>query len=148
WYGGTREGARDVAIYWATREAGEGHPWSEPRALVTRENALNETWRYVKKIGNAVMFGDGSSRMFLLYVSIGVGGWSGSSLNAKQSLDGGKTWSASQRLGLSPFYNVSELVKNGPTPLEDGGWAVPIYQELVGKFPEVLWLNPTEGGVK
>jgi predicted neuraminidase len=69
-------------------------------------------------------------------------------LNFKQSFDAGRTWSPSQRLGLSPFFNVSELVKNGPTPLTDGSWAVPIYQEFWGKFPEMLWLRAAPDGAR
>jgi len=37
--------------------------------------------------------------------------------------------------------NLSELVRNRPVPLRDGGWCVPIYQEFLGKFPELLWLG-------
>jgi predicted neuraminidase len=84
----------------------------------------------------------------LVYVSVAVGGWSCSSLNVKQSLDGGQTWTPSQRLGLSPFFNVSELVKNNAQPLTDDGWAVPIYHEAFGKFPEVLWLHPRASRVE
>jgi len=141
WYGGAHEGARDVAVYFATHDPGEGGQWSAPRALVTRKSAARETFRFVKKVGNPVLFGDTNGHLCLLYVSIGFGGWSGSSLNLKQSFDGGKSWSRSQRLGLSPFFNLSELVKNGPVRMADGGWAVPIYQELLGKFPELLWLR-------
>ena len=46
---------------------------------------------------------------------------------------------------MSPFFNVSELVKNNAQPLTDGGWAVPVYHEAFGKFPEVLWLHPARG---
>jgi predicted neuraminidase len=67
-------------------------------------------------------------------------------LNVKTSRDAGQTWGTSQRLTLSPFLNLSELVKNNPAALSDGGWAVPIYQEFLAKFPEILWLNETAGG--
>lgn len=139
WYGGTREGAHDVAIYTATMDRG-ATSWSAPRAVVTRESAQRELDRYVGKVGNAVVFSDGSENIRLLYVAIAAGGWSASALNLKASADGGETWSASRRLHLSPFFNVSELVKNQPVPLQGGGWAVPIYHELLGKFSEVLWL--------
>lgn len=139
WYGGTREGARDVNIYMATLGRGETN-WSAPRSIVTRDSAQRELGRYVKKVGNALLFSDGSERVSLLYVSIALGGWSGSTLNLKTSADGGQTWSPSERLHLSPFFNISELVKNQPAALRDGGWAVPIYHELAGKFSELLWL--------
>jgi predicted neuraminidase len=144
WYGGTREGARDVNIYTAMLHAGATN-WSAPRAVVTRDTAQRELGRYVKKVGNALLFSDGGERVNLLYVSIAFGGWSGSALNLKTSADGGQTWSPSQRLQLSPFLNISELVKNQPAALDDGGWVVPIYHELAGKFSELLWLSGPTG---
>jgi predicted neuraminidase len=146
WYGGTREGHRDVVIYLATRDA-EAGAWSPAVPVVSRESAARELDRYVRKVGNALVFSDGDQRVWLLYVSIAVGGWSGSSLNLKTSADGGQTWTRSERLALSPFFNVSELVKNAPAPLVDGGWCVPIYHELFGKFPELLWL-PRNGSAR
>ena len=148
WYGGSDERARDVAVYFATREAGDAHSWAAPRALVTRQSAAQETYRFVKGVGNAVLFGGTDSHLYLLYVSIAVGGWSGSSLNLKESFDGGQSWTPSRRLGLSPLLNISELAKNGPTRLTDAGWAVPVYQEMVGTFPELLWLHATPGGLR
>lgn len=75
-----------------------------PRSVVTRETAQRELGRYVKKVGNALVFSDDGQRVNLLYVSIALGGWSGSSLNLKTSADGGQTWGLSQRLQLSPFF--------------------------------------------
>jgi predicted neuraminidase len=148
WCGGSREGARDVAVWLATRGPRDNDTWSSPRPVVTRDSAAQETFRSVRKVGNALLVAGQDGRLTLVYVSVRVGGWSGSSLNIKQSLDGGQTWSSSQRLGLSPFFNVSELVKNNAQPLADGGWAVPIYHETFGKFPEVLWLHPGPGRVE
>jgi predicted neuraminidase len=148
WCGGSREGARDVAVWWATRGPLAQDQWTAPRPIVTTESAAQETFRFVRKLGNPLVVAEKGGRLTLLYVSVAVGGWSGSSLNIKQSLDGGETWSPSQRLGLSPFFNVSELVKNNAQPLTDGGWAVPVYHEAFGKFPEVLWLQPGSGRVE
>jgi predicted neuraminidase len=146
WYAGTREGARDVAIYFATRDPGLTNGWSTPRAIITRETAGEETFRYVKKVGNAVLFAGTNGHLHVLFVTTGFGGWSCSALNLKTSTDGGVTWSRTQRLGLSPFLNISELAKNPPVQLADGRFAVPIYHELLGKFTEMLWLRPREEG--
>lgn len=141
WYGGSKEGARDVAIYLTVRDDAQGSHWSSPFAVVFAESAERELQRYVKKVGNPLLFSDGKGQLQLLFVSIAAGGWSGSSLNLKATPDGGKTWSTARRLVLSPFFNVSELVKNAPVPVEGGGWCVPIYHEMIGKFPELLWLD-------
>lgn len=147
WYGGTREGARDVAIFFSVQSRGQDK-WSTPRPILTPESAARDLNRAVRKVGNSLILCDDSGKLWLLYVTINLGGWSGCSLNLTTSVDHGKTWSPSERLTLSPFFNISELVKNGPTPLNDGGWAVPIYHELFGKFPELLWLRGVWGGVQ
>jgi predicted neuraminidase len=107
---------------------------------------MEELRRPIKKVGNAVLFADNAGHLHLIYVSISLGGWSTSSLNAKTSHDGGETWQRSQRLTLSPFLNLSELVKNNPLPMSDGVLAVPIYHEFLAKFPEILWLNENAQG--
>jgi predicted neuraminidase len=144
WYAGSREGASDVAIYFSTRSPAEGR-WSPPRAVVTRETAARDLNRYIKKVGNAVIFADRAGTLWLLYVTVSVGGWSGSSLNLTTSTDEGVTWTAGRRLTLSPFFNLAELVKNAPVAVADGGWVVPIYHELASTFPELLWLRTSEG---
>jgi len=141
WYGGSREGAKDVAIFMATKVS-NADCWSKPRVIVDRLSASRELSRYVKKVGNPILFSGPGNRLWLVYVTIAAGGWSGSSLNVKISDDGGITWSDSRRLTLSPFFNISELVRNRPVPMDNGGFAVPIYHECMGNFPEILWLQP------
>ncbi len=146
WYGGTREGARDTAIYLATRDPGGPSAWSEPRVIADRRSASRELRRYVKRLGNPLIFTDSENRLWLIYVTIAVGGWSGSSLNLKVSTDGGMSWTPSTRLTLSPLLNVSELVRNNPVRMSDGSLAVPIYHECLGRFPEILWIKAEGGG--
>src|SRR5688572_28795352 len=147
WYAGSREGAGDVAIFLSTRASGDTE-WSPPRAIVTRESAARDLNRYVKKVGNSVVFADSAGKLWLVFVTVSIGGWSGSSLNLTTSADEGVTWTPGERLTLGPFFNLSELVKNAPVALADGGWAVPIYHEFAGTFPEVLWLQQTGGEVR
>ncbi len=141
WYGGSREGASDTTIYLSMRNPGEPPSWTKPRVIVNRETASKELQRFVNKVGNAIIFADHKERLWLIYVTVTVGGWSGSSLNVKISHDSGSSWKSSQRLTLSPFLNISELVRNNPLPLADGGFAIPIYHECLGKFPELLWIR-------
>jgi predicted neuraminidase len=145
WYGGSREGARDVAIYFASR-SGNGE-WTAPRAILTPDSASHDLNRAIRKVGNPLLFSEPSGTLWLLYVTITAGGWSGSSLNLTTSTNQGESWAPSQRLTLSPFFNLSELVKNGPVSSGNQSWAVPIYHELAGKFPEILWLHGSEFGV-
>jgi predicted neuraminidase len=138
WYGGTREGASDVAIYTSAYSAGA---WTPESALVLREDAQRQLHRYLRKLGNPVAGRDPRGRVWLFYVSVSVGGWAGSAINAMVSEDEGKTWSTPRRLISSPFLNISTLVKGPPLPLDDGTIALPVYHEMIGKFGEVLRLD-------
>ena len=148
WYAGSREGARDVAIWIAhwqfvDQQAVAINPegtWGPPSVRMDHQIAMDDLDRYVKKVGNSVLF-TADDRIWLVYVTIAIGGWSGSSLNACSSTDAGKTWSRSQRLIVSPFFNVSELVRAAPVILDTGEIGLPIYHECIGMFPEMLWLR-------
>ena len=142
WYAGTAECHPDVRIYFSQRETGS---WSAPRVIMTREVAERDLGRPVKSLGNAVLLANPDGSLRLLFVTIAMGKWSGSQLNSCLSNDGGLTWSRVEHLTLSPFFNFSELVRNRSVAQTGGGWCVPIYQEFLGKFPELLWLGEREG---
>lgn len=145
WYGGTREGAPDVAIYTSIYSP-RGETWEPERALVSREFVQGHLQRYVRKLGNPVVGRDPAGRIWLFFVSVSVGGWGGSAINAMVSPDEGETWSSPRRLISSPFLNISTLVKGPPVQLADGTLALPAYHELLGKFGELLRVN-NEGRV-
>ena len=140
WYAGSGEGAADVAIYLSRR--GVDGAWSEPAAVMTRERVQADLRRNVISLGNPLLLPDDSGRLGLLFVSIAAGRWSGSSMNLAWSEDGGLTWGAARKLTMNPLANLSALPRNPPARLVGGGWAVPVYEEFLGKFPETLWLQP------
>src|SRR5207247_8865490 len=74
WYGGSREGASDVAIYTSVFSLPE-RTWSPERVLVTRESAQRHLQRYVRKLRNPAVGRDRSGRLWLFFVSVSVGGW-------------------------------------------------------------------------
>lgn len=139
WYGGTAECHPDVKIYFSQQEGGVS--WTSPRVIMTREQAESDLRRPVKALGNALLLAGADGSLQMLFVTIAIGKWSGSQLNSCVSKDGGLTWSRAERLTLSPFFNFSELVRNRAIPWREGGWCVPIYQEFLGKFPELLWIG-------
>jgi predicted neuraminidase len=143
WYGGTAECHPDVKIYFSQQEPGIS--WTSPRVIMTREQAERDLRRPVKALGNALLLAGSDGSLRMLFVTIAMGKWSGSQLNSCVSKDGGLTWSPAERLTLSPFFNFSELVRNRAVPRPGGGWCVPVYQEFLGKFPEVLWLGERNG---
>lgn len=140
WYAGSGEGADDVAIY-LTRRGADGS-WTPPQPVFTREVVMRDLRRNVISLGNPLLLPDPSGRLGLLFVSIAAGRWSGSSMNLAWSEDGGSTWGPARNLTMNPLANLSSLPRNPPAPLVGGGWAVPVYEEFLGKFPEILWLQP------
>lgn len=139
WFGGTREGARDVGIYGAFRSASG---WSEPLLIVSRETAQKELGRSIKKLGNPVLhFQDG--KLHLFFVSVSLGGWSGSGINHALLDENGKLIPGSvSRLRLSPFLNLSNLVRCPALPLANGEIDLPIYHEFNEKFARMVRLSP------
>src|SRR5688572_24537843 len=132
WYGGSREGAPDVSLFTSRLPVG-ATKWTAPVTAMDREMAEDELDRVIKKIGNAVIFPDGAGSLWMVFVSVSLGGWSGSALNVKTSQDEGRTWGESQRLTLNPFFNLSSLVRNKPIYASDGRIGLPVYHEMAVK---------------
>jgi len=146
WYGGKSECAPDVRLFFAARSLADS-AWSEPSAILSAERVGEDLGHPVKSLGNAVLLPGRDGEIRLLFTSIAVGKWSGCRLGTCVSRDAGKTWTRTQPLRLSPFFNFSEVVRNRPVPLIGGGWCIPIYHELISKYPEILWLDDRGGTV-
>jgi len=141
WFAGTREGAADVAVWFATLGT---NGWSVPQAIATRQGTAAATLAYVRKVGNPVLYAEGG-RLHLWFVSVALGGWAGSSLNHAVSIDGGASWSPPTKLQTSPFLNISTLGRAPPVALADGGLGLPAYHEFIAKHGEWLRLAPDGG---
>jgi len=141
WYAGSREGASDVSIWYSSFDYEAGR-WSEDKKLFDRLSAQKALGRYIKKLGNPVLGVDANGRLWLYFVSVSAGGWSGSAINYSISADDGETWSAPKRLVTSPFFNISTLVRTQPFNFPDGTIGLPVYHEFLGKFAELLRLSP------
>ncbi|MFO1449256.1 MAG: sialidase family protein [Opitutaceae bacterium] len=140
WYAGTDEGTQDVTIQSAVYERGR-RQWSAERTVTGQESTEEALFRYVKKVGNPVAVCTGDGALWLYYVTVSVGGWSGSSITAMVSRDHGETWSRPRRLITSPFFNQSTLVKGPAITFADGSIGLPVYHEFMGKFGELLRLD-------
>jgi predicted neuraminidase len=138
WYGGTREGARDVAIY-QSRLVGD--QWDQPRVVVNRKRMKSELNRHIRKLGNPIVYQHEDGRLWLFFVTVSVGGWAGSSISLVESTDQGRTWSRAKRLVTSPFFNLSTLVKGSAFRYADGSIGLPVYHEFFGKFGEMLRID-------
>ncbi|MDE1463542.1 sialidase family protein [Spartinivicinus poritis] len=141
WYGGEREGAKDVSIYTAQLDV-KHNQWHGEKQLFNRVNISNQLNIYLKKLGNIVSIRDNEGKIWLFFVSVSLGGWAVSSINFVVSDDDAHSWSKPRRLITSPMFNLSTLVKGEPFLYENGSIGLPVYHEMIGKFGELLRLSP------
>jgi predicted neuraminidase len=118
------------------------------------EEEREEQVRFVdmlRMLGNPTVLTGPEGELYLFFVSVSLGGWSGSAINLIRSLDGGESWGRPVRLVSSPFINISTLVRAPPLWLEDGRILLPVYHEFLAKFSELLVVAPSgrvEGKVR
>ena len=135
WFAGTKEGQPDVKIWHSTYHNGK---WSMATSLVDPQMIAKANHRYVIKVGNPVIYRAANGVLHLFVVSVSIGGWSGSALNHLQSKDNGLHWTSPERIVISPFFNISTLVRTSAVGLSDGGFYLPVYHEFIRKYPELL----------
>ena len=140
WWGGSREGGKDVKVFTSFFNP-DSLKWDAPIAILTTKDTQAQTRRYIRKLGNTVITQDPQGTLHLFYVSVSFGGWAASAINWSTSLDEGQTWSVSKRLIASPFLNLSTLVKGTPIFYQDGSIGLPVYHEFAGKFGELLRIS-------
>lgn len=115
WFGGTKEGAADVAIYGARLHEGK---WSVPAELAQANNVA--CW-------NPVLFHAKTGRLWLYYkYGVRPSTWLGA---RKWSDDEGRTWSAEERLPtgiLGPIKDKPLILPDGTivsgSSVENGKW--------------------------
>ncbi len=139
WYGGTREGHADVAIYTNLWSA-SNKQWGQEQIAIDLETTRKGSGRYARKLGNPIITRGSDNNLWLFYVSA-VGGWATSSINLSISRDEGESWEPPRRLITSPALNISTMVKGGAIRFTDGSIGLPVYHEFLAKFGELLRLD-------
>jgi predicted neuraminidase len=117
-----------------------GEKWGTPHEVTNRLRTGADQHRYIKKLGNLVVFRHPSGEYWLVYVSASLGGWSTSALNLVRSADG-VSWGPAMRLVSGPFLNLSTLVKGAALFRNDGLVALPAYHELFTSYAKLLFLD-------
>lgn len=140
WYGGTREGHRDVSIRTSRFDSGAS-TWSPDETVMTVAETQRAEKRFIKKLGNPVAMLDGDQKMWLFYVSVSLGGWSGASANYVTSTDQGETWSAPAKIVSSPFLNMCTQLKSRPFLYADGTIGLPTHHEMELNFSSIVRLD-------
>jgi len=126
WFGGSAEGAADVAIWSSFRRSGH---WSRPRELA--REAQVATW-------NPVLFHTSDGRLWLYYkFGPNVGTWTGA---RRWSRDEGRTWSAVEHLPAGwygpirakPLVLADGTVVSGSSVESYASWAAWIERSVDG----------------
>lgn len=140
WFAGEREGSRDVGIHTAVLDPATGR-WSAEQRILAAEQVEVAFGVRIRKLGNALPVRDDDGRLRLFVVNTSFAGWAASRLIVLESDDEGASWTLTDFLVLSPFLNISYLVKGSPVRFDDGTLGLPIYHELAGKYGELLRLD-------
>ena len=133
YFAGSREGASDVAIMQHFVDKDSLIPTPQ-RAILDAKMLSFMSGKFIKKLGNPVIFKDKNGVIHLFVVGVSLGGWATSKIYQLrfradlQSLD----FVGELHLGL--LANFSHLVRTPPIALENGGFALPYYHELARKY--------------
>ncbi|BEI43102.1 MULTISPECIES: exo-alpha-sialidase [unclassified Polynucleobacter] len=142
WFAGSREGAADVVIQSAVWDS-TNKQWGPASVVLDREGAQASLGRYIAKLGNPVPMRNINGQLQLYVVAVSIGGWAGSSISVMHSDDDGLTWTGPKRLITTPLINLSTLVKGSGFLFADGTMGMPVYHEWIGKYGELLRLDPS-----
>lgn len=144
---------KDVSAYWYTaRYEGainarimssryDGTNWSSPEVVTSSNDVSREIGLTIKSIANPVAFRYGQQEIWLFFAVSRLAGWATSEPVLKRSFDNGRTWGPAQRLYASPLANMSHLTKSPPVRMADGRIGLPVYYELVNKYPVFLLID-------
>jgi predicted neuraminidase len=140
WYQGRKELSPDARIWTATFD---GTHWSKARPILGPAEATAGSGRFVRTVGNPLLFRNSRGELVLLFANIGViGGWSGVNLKVTHSRDEGATWSPPRQLTTSPVFNMATNVRGPALPVAGGRFTlVPAYSEFGADFPELVLLD-------
>jgi len=147
WFAGSRESGPDVEIVMSPFLNGA---WQKSVVVVNRHTVFGELGlgSWIRRLGNPVAWIDAQGRTHLYVVATGLGGWSASRILHLVQAKQGNGSAASQPvfvpqgfLQLSPFFNLSHLVRGVPVPMADGGALLPAYFEMGIKYPVAIRLD-------
>lgn len=140
WFGGTKEGHRDVRIY--RQFIADGRPQGPAQVVLNADQLGDMLGIYVKNLGNPVPYYH-RGKLHLFVVSVALGGWATAQVSHLVSDNFGDHWQQVQQPILSPFFNQSTLVRTTPRATEQG-FMVPAYFEQGRINP--MWLHFDHSG--
>lgn len=115
WYAGSREGAKDVAIFTSRSLLGSDR-WMYPKMVVNTPNCSE---------GNPVLFVDANGQTWLFYVTMYGDGWTRCKVYYLKSNTMGKRWDERNVLR----EELGWMTRNKPLYLSNGDILLPVYDE-------------------
>ena len=115
WYAGSREGAKDVAIFTSRKRQGSDR-WMYPKMVVNTPNCSE---------GNPVLFVDAKGHIWLFYVTMYGSRWTECKVYCMKSDTMGRSWG--ERGVLRD--ELGWMTRNKPLHLSNGDILLPVYDE-------------------
>lgn len=137
WFAGSGEGKPDVEIYGSFYDP-ISNLWSEPKSYLTRQKLKEDSRHFIKKLGNPVLYRAQNGDLHLFVTGVSFGGWATSKVYHYISRDQAQSFIYAGVLRLGAFMNLSHLVRSSPIGLVDGGFYLPVYHELMDKYPLIV----------
>lgn len=138
WYRAVYEGAANAEIVSARFD---GVKWSSPFVVTNSARVSKDIGLTIKSLANPVPFRRSDKEIWLFIAASRLSGWATCEIELIRSFDEGETWSPAERIYASPFFNISHLTKSTPIVFSDGRIGLPVYQELISKYPVLLILD-------
>lgn len=140
YFAGSREGASDVKImaHFVDKSTLYSTP---PQAILSAQSLSNLTGKFIKKLGNPLIFKDANGIVHFFVVGVSLGGWATSKIYHLQLSDDLETLTLRNELRLGLLGNFSHLIRTPPLSLENGGFMLPLYHELARKYPLVAFFD-------
>ncbi len=115
WYAGSREGAKDVAIFTSRKRQGSDR-WMYPKMIVNTPNCSE---------GNPVLFVDANGQIWLFYVTMYGERWTECKVYYRKSNTMGRNWGERSILR----DELGWMTRNKPLYLSNGDILLPVYDE-------------------
>lgn len=143
-FAGTREGATDVAIYQVFLD--DSNSIKNPKKILDSSMLSDMSGKFIKKLGNPVIFTDLKGTTHLFVVGVSLGGWATSKIYHLAFDEKVEKLQYKEELKLGLIANLSHLVRNNAVLMQDNqlnqsGFILPIYHELARKYPLLAYFD-------